>query len=228
MPILLTHYYQAGYLATQSSAYFSKYEITKLLEHDSIEQVQTVYKRNVDVLETHRKQWQDQIQQVIQLLDTLDLDLPAAPTTSFDYYYWLDIFHREVMRNITNNSTQEKAFLFGYDFGYAYSHTELLRFITELQILLPMQLNYNKQTDHLLRNISSTQHRLSSTATSVGGDNDTYVMWDQWKNINALLDQVRNLNYMSVEHAVVTEQERILSDITNEFKDIHIHIQAAL
>lgn len=228
MPMLLTHYYKAGYLATQTSAYFSKYEITKLLEHDSIEQVQAVYKRNIDVLETHQQHWQGQLEQSIQLLGTLNLDLPESPTTSFDYYYWLDIFHREVMRNITNGSSEENAFLYGYDFGYAYSHTELLRFITELQILLPMQLSYNKQTDHLLRNITSTQHRLASTATNVGTDNDTYIMWDQWKNIDALLEQVRHLNYMSVEHAVVTEQESVLANITDTFNDINLRIQATL
>lgn len=228
MPILLTHYYQAGYLATQTSAYFSKYEITKLLANESIEQVQRVYKRNIDVLETHRLHWQEQLQTAIQLVSTLDVDLPAVPNSSFDYHYWLDIFHREVMRNVNNDSTEENSFLYGYDFGYAYAHTELLRFITELEIVLPMQLSYNKQTDHLLRNISSTQHRLAATATNLGRDNDTYIMWDQWKKIDALLEQVQSLNYMSVEHAVVTEQEHTLGNIIDEFGEINVHIQAAL
>lgn len=221
-------YFQAGYFATQVATYYSKQEIVKLLEQDMLPPVKKVHADIIKKLENQHDTYDNQLQQAIQLVSSIPLELPHLPDDAFDYFYWLDLYHRDIMSHLENDSTEELVFFYGYDYGYTYSHCEILRFITELQVKLPMLLSYNRQTDHILRKLSGTQHRLEATAVRLGHTTGVYVLWEQWKKIDALIKEARDMSYMNVEHAVVLQQERRLGDIVLQLKEAGNYIQRSL
>ncbi len=228
MELTLQDHYNASYLAANTAAFFSKFEILKLLEVDDIEPVQRVHNTVTQQLQLRKEFYDSYLVIAKEFANSAGITLPDLPEKSRDYSIWLDTFHRTVMGSLPNESLEEYVFMFGYDYGDIVANCDLLRFVTELEVQLPMQLSYRKQTDHLVRDVINTQHRLETLAKVVALRKEAAVLWEQWNYINALIEKVKKLSYGNVEHDVLVQQDSALGGVVKQLQTIHAEIISKL
>ena len=212
--------YQSGLYATQVAAYFSKREILKLIEAEMIDKVQEVYQRETQELNTSSLDYNSKLAEAYGIVKGLGVEMPPLPTNAFDFYYWLDQFHREVITKLENDSPEQKTFFYGYDLGYLYTHAEQLRFVTEMEYELPMQLSYAKQSQHIIRQMNNTLNRLDAHTKTLVQDQGMMVLSDQWPTISTIIDSIHALDFMNVEHMHLYHQEKALADIVVRLDEV--------
>ena len=206
-------YYQSGFYATQVAAYFSKREILQLIEAETIDQVQDVYQTTTQELNTKSLEFNAKLAQAYSAVKQIGIEMPPLPTNAFDFFYWLDLFHREVLTKLDNDSAEQMCFFYGYDLGYLYTHIEQLRFITDMEYQLPMQLGYAKHTSHILRQMTNTLNRLETTTHRLMEEHDIAVLSDHWPTISTILDSIHALDFTNIEHIVLYHQQKALATI---------------